>query len=975
MTICNRKYKNTGSEEDKLLFKTCTESIEYLHLYFKELKEHLFRNRKYEELFNFCYCTLRNIKNPAISRTTALKVIGIAFTLNPKSADLPVSKEIITYAYKLLKRNEEGTNKKYFTYFGHSTNKEKDSLISESLNLFKTTEAIKSRQHLKDNNFINSIFSKIQKKQIFISKGCSVSYSPLLSDFTNAKRELLELLETEFVSHGKVDRVYSDYVRCLNEVKERTIEFLENGEYELYCRFIDEMQEEDEINIRYESYLLSCPEFLKEKEHKDFNRETSPSQRDELKPKSSGTFLNNQVSCEEGNKRTGSMSRGVDNHSEASNERSVTSPVGSNNRKKIHEKSEFKSLSKNITSSITKFASSFVRNASSGDAFSGGGVDANMKDEGVTIAEGEMLNQKKSPCDDGSREGVTGGKSVVFSPSSNTAKGASVDRDKDNDKDNENGKKKKINTSKRKKKEQSDQQSEQQSERQSERQSEQHSERQGKEPTLFPDGSALPGDAQVDTKKKASFNKTVAFDLVETEKAAQDAKCPGKNQVAARNDHFNEKEIEIINEFNAYLNEGMSHLRKQQKSDYQKECKEFNNNVHDGNNALWDSLIKKSNFYSIKEDFLNYNKFLKAKEKDAKEQTLGDILGMNKYLDLKKKKNKNKSKSKNRKMNPDELNYIINKFTNSLSQSRHFKSESEQKIPSQEHGGRAMSFTPIETPLGIAQNNSDKKNSITSSQRNDTTRISSCNKYFTKNDNISYVQDAVLKNGSLLLRDDNLEISLSQHYYGNNGLIKIYVKNKKLVNYYDVDIQISNKILFPLKFKFLNYERMLCANGTNCYEMAVKCVHMYKGFPLIKISYRMQDMFRKSIELRLPIPINKFMKNIKITKDVFVKFWNNENFNIYKKEKVIHKADSVDTDNIVAISCLGNALSVCYIEDAIYLSGCYADSSSALDNYFVLVGIEVLNNKLKIICKSNNPTLSSAILFLIILILKKHDRV
>ncbi|KJP87623.1 hypothetical protein AK88_02791, partial [Plasmodium fragile] len=130
MTICKSKYKNTGTEDDKLLFKTCTESTEYLHLYFRELKEHLITHRKYEELFNFCYVTLKNIKNPAISRTTALKVIGIAFTLNPKSADLPVSKDIITYAYKLLKRNKEGTNRKYITYFGHSTNKEKDSLVS-----------------------------------------------------------------------------------------------------------------------------------------------------------------------------------------------------------------------------------------------------------------------------------------------------------------------------------------------------------------------------------------------------------------------------------------------------------------------------------------------------------------------------------------------------------------------------------------------------------------------------------------------------------------------------------------------------------------------------------------------------------------------------------------------------------------------------------------------------------------------------
>ncbi|SBS97231.1 conserved Plasmodium protein, unknown function [Plasmodium malariae] len=133
-------------------------------------------------------------------------------------------------------------------------------------------------------------------------------------------------------------------------------------------------------------------------------------------------------------------------------------------------------------------------------------------------------------------------------------------------------------------------------------------------------------------------------------------------------------------------------------------------------------------------------------------------------------------------------------------------------------------------------------------------------------------------------------------------------------------------------------------------------------------------MFRKSIELRLPIPINKFMKSMKITKDVFDKFWNNENFNLYKKEKIINKGEMVDNESIVVDACLGDALNVCYIDDKIYLCGSYTDNSSALENYFVLVGIEVVKKKLKIICKSNNPTLSSAILFLIVLILKKHTK-
>ncbi|ETW15076.1 hypothetical protein PFAG_04139 [Plasmodium falciparum Santa Lucia] len=135
----------------------------------------------------------------------------------------------------------------------------------------------------------------------------------------------------------------------------------------------------------------------------------------------------------------------------------------------------------------------------------------------------------------------------------------------------------------------------------------------------------------------------------------------------------------------------------------------------------------------------------------------------------------------------------------------------------------------------------------------------------------------------------------------------------------------------------------------------------------------MQDMFKKTIELRLPIPITKYMKKMEISKDVFNKFWSNNNFNEYKKEKIINKSDIVDNELIVMDSCLGGALGLCYVENMIYLCGCYTNSSAGHENYFVLVGIEMIKKKLRIVCKSNNPTLSSAILFLIVLMHKKHE--
>ncbi|ETW29790.1 hypothetical protein PFFCH_02757 [Plasmodium falciparum FCH/4] len=90
-----------------------------------------------------------------------------------------------------------------------------------------------------------------------------------------------------------------------------------------------------------------------------------------------------------------------------------------------------------------------------------------------------------------------------------------------------------------------------------------------------------------------------------------------------------------------------------------------------------------------------------------------------------------------------------------------------------------------------------------------------------------------------------------------------------------------------------------------------------------------------------------------------------------------NKLDKIEANTVLVTelkeSVMGGALGLCYVENMIYLCGCYTNSSAGHENYFVLVGIEMIKKKLRIVCKSNNPTLSSAILFLIVLMHKKHE--
>ncbi|SCP03734.1 conserved Plasmodium protein, unknown function [Plasmodium malariae] len=1023
MPICKSKYKNAVSEDDKLLFKACTESTEYLHIYFNDLREYLYRSKKYEELNNFCYNILRNIKNPAMSRITALKVISLSLVLKARNADLRVYKEIITYAYKLLKRDQEGENKKYFSYFGHSTNQEKNAIVTESKNLLKTVKIMKLRNDSRELKFINTIFNKMEENRIEIPEGYTSSYSILLNDFKISKRDLFEMLEDEFVNHLKVDSVYTNYVRLLNQIKEKTVEFLENGEYELYCRFMDviqikyeqmehnniclmfahvacsEMQEEEELNIRYESYVLSCPHKTNEKNEAKVTNQENSKKKNELKKSLNNIFANSSIDSEEEKEKKNNNNSDKNSSNDKNNKNNALSqsdhPFSALpsfiSKKNSKDGNESRPLSKNMPISFSKFTTSFSKRFPSSNSIN----DENEKSSMVVPKE----NIKKYDSHDKEEEVKDNTNTTNFYPfginkdivekRDKCKKEVIVEMGKDEDtalirEDNS----KNIAKEKKKKKKETGIEKETEAGIGTRTGTELTKDNGIKENFIFPEENiSNKGKGEIREKgpfKKHSSLKSVSFDIAEDEynklgikNAKGEADIPGNDRIGEMAcNKFNDDENKIINEFNLFLNKQKkgtdTHMGDAHKDDAHKSVKEFKNTASSESSVLWNYVISKSKFYELKEDFVNYNKFLLEKEKRGKEETLGNLLGMSKYIDIKKKKknNNNTNKRKGRKMNPEEFNCIIDKFTKNINTDLTLRSYDYRKGPPQQD---VSSYT-LNANCKCAVDQTYVGEYTATTGKNESSHVSSFNKYFTANDNIFFVQKTILKNSSLLFNDDNLEISIDQNYYDINGIIKIYLKNKKFVNFYDVDIQITNKILFPLRFKFLSYEKMLCTSSTNCYEMAVKCQHMYKGFPLIKISYRMQDMFRKSIELRLPIPINKFMKSMKITKDVFDKFWNNENFNLYKKEKIINKGEMVDNESIVVDACLGDALNVCYIDDKIYLCGSYTDNSSALENYFVLVGIEVVKKKLKIICKSNNPTLSSAILFLIVLILKKHTK-
>ncbi|ETW59932.1 hypothetical protein PFMC_04107 [Plasmodium falciparum CAMP/Malaysia] len=514
------------------------------------------------------------------------------------------------------------------------------------------------------------------------------------------------------------------------DLKDYLIRYNKFEELYNYCYNVltNEIQEEHEINIRYESYLESFTSNKSEKkELKPINKQNTLKSEGEKKNKLMNVNSNVSSTCTENNNVDVFFPKCHNN-----NEISLKNNNNSNN-------SENKSLSKNLSSTFTTFAMS--------------------------------LNKK------------------IFNDKSD--QNEKHDNEKDNLdmlKINEQGKADDIDKTKKEKTEENE---------------------------IENIDNEKKKDEQIENIKKQSSNKTVAFkmDKDDPNKDQPNDKTKNKDNGNKEGESFNKIQNEIINEFNSFLNEenDVMYFDKINGHKYL----EFKNNVSDGNSALWENLIKKSNFYQIKEDFENYNKIMKQQEenehdKGNEEKTLGDLLGMNKYESI---KNKNIKDLKSTTLNTDDFCHIIKNF-NINNMNGHVNLENYPlNINNKDNHFVADNLVQPTNTLNVFPDTNIKLDN----KQEENGALNPLNKYFTMHDNIYYIQKAILKNNSVLYKDDNIEISLDQYYYDLNGLVKIFLKNKKIVNCYDVDIQISNKMLFPLKMKFLNFEKTLSMNSTNCY--------------------------------------------------------------------------------------------------------------------------------------------------------------
>lgn len=936
MAICKKKKqpnKIVSSSNDKSLFENSVQSIETLHVYFRYLIERLTGSEEDIKIFNFYSNYITNIKNSTISRTVALKFLNISLFENPQNLKLIIETKTVDYAYKLIKRDKEGLNRKYAQYFNQYTPENNKELVNEATLLFKIIQSLDFTKNAKEEKHIKKLLKKLEKNKIQIPVYTKklISITELECDFTNYKKELINLFENDEGNHYRIDFIFSTYNGLLQKIKEKTYSFLVQGEYKRYLEFLKNIEDENEIKIRYDSHIATRSITLKEQKKKEEEKkeELNSKEKTALIERKSKFMMNAKFFEEWGKKQ-----------SNDSTLKSVSFYSVPEEGTKEHRKRR-QGISRK-TASYSTFNDYFEIN----EELKG----KKSNEEEIQIEENQVVNENNE-TEKAIEKVINYENTTDIRESKELLIGEEMDET------------------------QQDEPEKEEEEEDEEKEISRESARQKKKKKTIKEEEKIDDyieEYNIESLHDQKENIKVKERMLEEQEFVYEEKSREETEDEVK---FTNGKIKQEN-INKVLNE-LEETFKEEIDIQEKHFDKESNQSEVDEECLWNNLIKKSNFYNVKEDFLNYYEYKKKqKERNNEIITLGDLLGMDKHL-------------KNQPMENGltEQNKCLNTLAEQSKQENWIDIETKKLNEFNNYMMKIMNHIDINTKINntdvyerrsfdenIALNRNNKINNTNLKiQRKEEPKEPSYAKYFTKYDNLKYIQQAILKDNGSLYEDDQIQIQIEHLYYGVEGLVKFYITNKKKVNYYDVEIQICNEMLFPLTFHFLRRERNLNFSTTNCYELAVHCSNVYKGLPTLRISFRMQDMLKRSIDLRLPIGINKFMKKMKIPEKIFQKFWNNTKFERYSREKIILKNPNLSHDSIIKNSCLGRALDVCFNKDnKIYICGCYTGNDSEENDVILVCVEEIKNKKLKIVCKSNNPTLPSSILFLLLLLLKHH---
>ena len=231
-------------------------------------------------------------------------------------------------------------------------------------------------------------------------------------------------------------------------------------------------------------------------------------------------------------------------------------------------------------------------------------------------------------------------------------------------------------------------------------------------------------------------------------------------------------------------------------------------------------------------------------------------------------------------------------------------------------------------------------------------------------------------NDGVLFEDEIIQIGIKAKYTGlGEGVLGVYYGNKTSGILQNVQTKYSfdSSSAANLHLTTSPIPTQLGPKSQVCQRVSAQLSGAFVQAPRLTVSFLLPDNTPRSIPLRLPITINKFMQGRELKVDEFFSNWRMQLFLLNESSAVVNV--TMNLAQIARASCLGGALSLHHqvdeVADNLVLVGQFPSDSAdgircaTIPEALVLVRIEVGTGvnigKARIAVRSNDATVAEAV--------------
>lgn len=237
-----------------------------------------------------------------------------------------------------------------------------------------------------------------------------------------------------------------------------------------------------------------------------------------------------------------------------------------------------------------------------------------------------------------------------------------------------------------------------------------------------------------------------------------------------------------------------------------------------------------------------------------------------------------------------------------------------------------------------------------------------------------YLQLSVSNDG-ILFEDDTIQIGIKARFAGlGEGVLGVYFGNKTSGILQNFQTKYSLDNCGPhLHLTTAPLPSQLGPKNQVCQRVAAQITGSFSDSPGLAVSFLLPDNTPRTVALKLPVTLNKFMQGRDLTRDEFFSNWRQQGFMLSEASCVIHVA--MNLVQIARTSQLGGALTLHHqvddVSDNLVLAGQFPSDSedgircATIPEALVLCRIEVGSGsnlgQARIAVRSNDPAVADAV--------------